>query len=1218
MLYEIFKFEIQYRAKRLETYLYFIILFFFSIVAVDFFLQGTSSEDKTNAPIVIAKTMATVSAVFMMLSSMIMGVGVLRDFEHKMESILFVKPITKRGYLLGRFLGSFVVLVFIFLGLVLGMMLGEFMPWKEAVNLLPFNAWNYIQPFIYVVLPSLFFSGAVFFVSGALSRKLIVVYTQGVVFLVLYILTLVLSRGMEDPFFASLVDPFAMQTIESLAQFWTPIERNSFLLPVEGVMLLNRLLWLLVGGVILIGGYYGFSFNVVRNSFIKKRSINNVNEQTQKNQSELVLVPTHSVQTASKTRIQQLFFQTKFHLTFLLKETSFWAIVICAMVIIFVNSISLGTSFGVDSYPRTYLIIEELQETSLFFFLIILVFFSGELVWKERDMRLNLIYDSLPTSDFVNLGSKFLALIFTYVILIFTLILSGVLFQTASGYYQFELDVYFIGFFVGTLPFLVIFTVISFFFQAISNHKFVGHILVVLFFMITLALELFGYDHGLYKFGGDSLSTYSDMNGYGHFLASYTWVKFYWVAFSSIIFIMAVLFSIRGTESNILTRWKLGKLRITKPVIKMSLVALTVFTLSGCYIFYNTNVLNMYFTPLEEEDFRANYEKELQQFEYLPQPKIVDVALMVELYPTERNYTAEGYYTLENTYDEPISTIHIQKLIDSQINIEYVEFDGGATINNEFGNYDYLIYELKRPLQPGDSIKMKFKQTYTTSGFVERGSNTQILENGSFFKNDHFPRFAYNRKYELRDARVRNSYGLLPRQTRAGRDDKNEIYNARTGDDGYEINFEIVIGTDSSQIALAPGVLIDKWSKDDRSYYHYKSENPMINFYSIVSANYEVKKDIWIPSNEQLEGVDLQIYYHKGHEYNLDRMMASMKQSFEYFSTNFTPYQYKQMRIMEFPRYAGFAQSFPNTIPYSESLGFIMDVDDEVDVDMPFYITAHELAHQWWGLQVIAANVQGRYMLLESLAQYSALMVMKHAYPKEKLQKVLRQERSRYLKGRANAKLREVPLTLVKGDNYLHYGKGALAMYAFQNYVSEDSVNTALRRFIRDWNGFGGALQKDRYATTDDLIPYFKAVTPDSLQYVIEDLFETITLYKNETAEAYYIKQNNETYELTLKLESFKYRVDSIGNEEPIRINDWVDIGVYAKEEDGSDQLIYLKKHKIEKDKTTLVLLLDIEPSRAAIDPFNLLIDKDISDNLKDVSEREDITLEVLNSTSSM
>ena len=49
-------------------------------------------------------------------------------------------------------------------------------------------------------------------------------------------------------------------------------------------------------------------------------------------------------------------------------------------------------------------------------------------------------------------------------------------------------------------------------------------------------------------------------------------------------------------------------------------------------------------------------------------------------------------------------------------------------------------------------------------------------------------------------------------------------------------------------------------------------------------------------------------------------------------------------------------------------------------MDYPFYITAHEVAHQWWAHQVMGGNVQGSTMMSESLAQYTALMVMKHEY----------------------------------------------------------------------------------------------------------------------------------------------------------------------------------------------------------------------------------------------
>src|SRR5688572_20556573 len=105
MFYEIFKFEMRYRARRAETYLYFSILFVSSLAAADFIFQGTGEVIQPDAPYIIAYTMAIASAIFIMIASMIMGVSILRDFDHRMESLMLVNPITKRAYLLGRFLG---------------------------------------------------------------------------------------------------------------------------------------------------------------------------------------------------------------------------------------------------------------------------------------------------------------------------------------------------------------------------------------------------------------------------------------------------------------------------------------------------------------------------------------------------------------------------------------------------------------------------------------------------------------------------------------------------------------------------------------------------------------------------------------------------------------------------------------------------------------------------------------------------------------------------------------------------------------------------------------------------------------------------------------------------------------------------------------------------------------------------------------------------------
>src|SRR3954471_2428505 len=149
----------------------------------------------------------------------------------------------------------------------------------------------------------------------------------------------------------------------------------------------------------------------------------------------------------------------------------------------------------------------------------------------------------------------------------------------------------------------------------------------------------------------------------------------------------------------------------------------------------------------------------------------------------------------------------------------------------------------------------------------------------------------------------------------------------------------------------------------------FVSNVPILNFFSIQSARYAQKHRLY-------KGIDLAIYYHPAHAFNVDRMLNALQSGLDYYQANFGPYQFDQVRILEFPSYASFAQSFANTIPYSESIGFIADLRDKDDLDYVFYVTAHEMAHQWWGHQVIGAKVQGSTMLTESLAQYSAMMVM--------------------------------------------------------------------------------------------------------------------------------------------------------------------------------------------------------------------------------------------------
>jgi len=1091
MLYEFFIFELKYRLKRPETYLFFLLLFLFSVVGIEFIFQGIDlGLVKKNSPLVIAKAMGAITGLSMVFVSMIMGVPVLRDFQYDVTSLIYVNPISKKNYLLGRFLGSFVVLLFIFSGVLWGMMVGEFLPWNEPREFLPFQLINYLQPFLWIVLPTLFFGAAVFFATGALSKNLMVVYTQGVVIFVLFMLT----KGITNETLQALLDPFSLTTLTKASKGWTVTDRNALLVPVSGIMLFNKLFWLGLGILALTIGYIKFRLVV-----INEKAFNN---KRQKTKTALPHTFTKNLPSVTpiyniKAQFKQLLLNAWFHSLSILKLVSFWAIIVCCFIIIIVNSVSLGTTHGVDSYPTTYLIIEELREMSIYFFMIILVFYSGEIMWKERDVKLDLIHDASPFSSFVNITSRFLGLLLIYAVFMLSLIVAGILFQTMNGYYRYELDVYFFGFFLEIFPFLALYTFAALFFQAITGNKFVGMLATIAFAIINVAIGIFVLEHVLLNFSGHSLATYSDMNGYGHFLSAYLWVKTYWLLFGILLLVLASILMVKGTETGLRKRWTSGLKQIGKPLAIFSIICASFFIGIGGYIFYNTNVLNEFWTKGEQANFKADYEKSLKKFEYIQQPKIIGVNLKIELFPSQRAYEITGYYLLTNTSQASIREVHVQKLISSNVELTDVTFNRKVTADHTYQKYHYTIYKLSQSLAPGDTLKMNFKQTLKSKGFENNSSDIDMVYNGTFFDNAVLPSFGYRNKYELQDENDRKDFKLAPQLQRNKRNDVKELVNARNGSDSDGITFEIVLSTEAPQTALTSGDLVAKWSKDGRNYFRYKTKQQMINFYPIVSANYEMMKDTFIPSGNHLNRlVDLAVYYHKGHEYNLRRMMESMKMSLDYYGINFGPYPYKELRIVEFPRYRTFAQSLPGIIPFSEALGFVMDINDEKDVDMAFYITAHEVAHQWWGLQLEAANVQGQKMILETLAQYSAMMVFKERYPAKKVQQFLKLQKDKYQEERLKSKKKELPLALVENESHIYYNKGALNMYELQERIGEKNVNKALHNFLNDWSSFNNPKKPNRYATTLDLIPYFREVTPNSLQYVVTDLFEHVNRLK--------------------------------------------------------------------------------------------------------------------------
>ena len=1205
MVARILAFEFSQRLRRISTYVYFLVFFAlgflfvlmsggaFPNATVDF---GTGGRVLVTSPFALNLIIMYISFFGVVVSAALAGQATFQDVENNTTAFLYTAPITKFDYLGGRFLGALAVQLVIFTSVGLGAWAGTRMPWLDPARVGPQSAIAYLQPYFTLVIPNLILTSAIFFALAALGRRMLPVYAGSVLLLIGYFVATQISSDLTTSTLAAMVDPFGGNAVGRLTQYWTPFQRNAELIPFTGVLLWNRLLWLVFGAAILAVTYARFSFSYSRGKAPRRPQLDPPSASFIATARVLPLThPTFS--TANSLR--ELVFLTRLQFTETVKSVFFAVLVLAGALLAILSANGINNPFSTPVYPVTWRILELGGGGFTFFILVIVTFYSGELVWRERDAQLNQIMDALPVREWVLFGSKLFALMLIQVVLVLMVMVCGLVVQLSHGYHHFEFGLYLTDLFGHRLITFWILCVIAFLVHTIVNHKYLGHLIMVLYFVATIALPQMNFQDYLYLLGESPVPIYSDMNGYGPYAAPLFWFHLYWAIGAVLLAIVINLLWVRGMENGLGNRFRLARGRLSKASAYGLIVFGVLFAAVGSYIYYNTHVLNSYLTTFKIQETRAQYELKYKQYQTLPQPRVTDVQVDVDLYPDQRLAVFRGKEWLENKTEAPIDRIavtlwpeDVDVIPRPRIEVRSLGFEGGQTPLIEDAALGFYLYRLSQPLPPHGRIALEFALEYPNRGFVNSNPNGDIVRNGSFVNGSYLPFIGYFQDVQLVDDSARRRHGLQKSTGLPKLEDVAARQNNYVSTCADWVNFEGTVSTSPDQIAILPGYLQKEWMQDGRRYFHYKADAPILaGIFSVNSARYAVRHDRW-------HDVGLEIYYHPTHEFDLDRMMTGMKSTLDYATAAFSPFQFRQLRIIEFPRYGDFAESFPNTIPFSEGIGFITYVDPSKKdaINLPFFVTAHEVGHQWWAHQVVSANTEGATAIVETLAQYTALMVMQHTYGPESMKKFLRYQLDGYLRGRAQEHDEEKPLMRVEPmQGYIHYNKGGMVMYALQDYIGEDRVNQALAAMVKDY-----AFKGPPYPTSLDLVNYLRNVTPPQFQYLYEDWFETITIFDNRAISASYSALPGGKYSVRIAVEAKKYRSDGKGQERLIPLHDLVDIGVL----DADGNYLYLQKHKIEQERQEFTITVDKVPSQAGVDPLIKLIDRNPDDNLAEVKKQ--------------
>lgn len=1115
--------------------------------------------------------------------------GLLRDRMYQMESILYSTAIPKRDFWLSRFLGVLLFSLAAFSTCLLGFAIGTLFPGVDPDRLAAFEMQSYVRVWCIMVLPNVLICSAILFSIAAWTKNQIATYVSAILIYFLYVFcsmyfnSPLMARSVpadpENLIYAALADPFGLAAFFEQTQFWTPFQKNNQMISLTGNVLWNRLIWLGFSTLLLAFSYHFFSFRQSTRKTKKKESLDMEILSTSKK------IPIPNLQFG--TRFHWKSFQALFRLdcSIVFKSLPFLGILLVWLLISFINiyeRIYQGGAYHDSLYPTSNLLIELTRDPILSRLLI--VFFSGELMWKARERQFHHILDTTAVSNGMMLLSKVLCLLMIPLLINVSSAMVCIGFQVLNDSVQVEIWQYVNTFyFSGMRDFFYIF--LALFIQKLVSNKYLGMVITALTIALlgTTLAGYIGIEHPLLILGRLPYVGYTNMNGYDGNTTAFYHFLLYWGALGLILGMLAGKLWQRGHLDPVRIRLRALGSKWNRWE-KLGLLGLSLLFLgTASLIFVQTNREVEYRTVKEHLDERERYERTYKSYDALDKLTVIAIKTNVDVYPDKGRYKVQAEYELQNRTDHPIQQVFLTErmpLTSAALQKAHQVFRDSLSHTR--------LFEFHSPLQAGETTSLNFDLTYERKGFE---TSEQLVSNGSYImQHDVQPMLGYRKSLEIKDEFERKKRGLPER-------DEEQVNDAHIHHHQYHrvvpILFESTISTAIDQIALAPGDLIEEWEEGERRYFRYRAADRIMESIQYFSANYEMQI-------RDYAGVSIEQYYHPGHDYNIDQTEKFAQLTLDYCSENFGSYPFNHLRIAEIPGHWGFGgQAMPGTISMVEDRFYLLDNRDPDGFDLVAKRTIHEVAHQWWGMLLRPKIIEGGSFLLEGLAKYTEAVVMEQHFGKRAVWQLSESANQRYFSGRAFATEHEPALAYTDGENYLAYGKSFVVMLALKELLGEEIVNGVLRKMVATHRD-----EMEPTATSLEFLEELYSVSAPEYHSLINDWFKRVMTYDLSVKNLDVQMLNNGTYAITASILAHRSEMQTDGSMSPTSIDEPILLGLFSchpKEVDSSSSILYLQPEHISQERTDIRIVVNELPRYIAIDPFGARVEENRLDNVQQI-----------------
>lgn len=1038
MFKNIFLFELKQEFKKRINYVFFILFILQGVFYIkhssDFFSADTTFH---NAPAIIYTVLAGTGYLTFILVALFASRALGKDLDNKTGALFYTTAVSESTFFWSRYLSSFFILLILSTGYLIGILIYPYTYISPPEKLMNFDLANFLKAIFYIFLPNIFVYFSVSFSLATILKKHTGAWIATLLFFVLMIFGDT-SKDYGEVY--TIADASGFANLHLKLENLTALQKNNFTLPLEGSFFINRLIWFCIASILLLVAYKLFSFlkfSKKRFKFKNNTAISTVNP--------TLNLPTIKIDLSLKSNVSTMLHMALFEFKNSIRPIGFKFFIgfIFMMFVMYVTIYHQTYYSETETLPITSEILKVTKPLAFFIFLFLIVS-TTELLFKDRTAKFWLISDVTPITNWSVILSKVLAIFLLSLLLSLSFIVMGIAVQTFKGFYDYQIDLYIEEMIGRWLPKYFQYVLLTVFVASITAKKYITYIITCMLLMFTAVahetemIEQFRY---LFTFapGGDF---YTDMDGYGIFKQANNYFVIYWSSLALFLFFISFIVWQRGISLSLLERLKNSKNKFSYTILLGLLLSGTIFIIYGNKIYQTTVIDNEFLSKEQQREENALYEKKYSKYSNSKQVKVTNIKATIDLFPNERYLLLNAEMTLKNKNNKKIDTLHIEwidfytikKLAVKNHNLEKIQEDK---------KLKHAIYLITPAIEKNQQVELVVEANIQHKGFTNNDPQQHLIFNGSYFKNDIFPKFiGFDDNRIIDQNQYRSLFDLAKLQNRLPKVSDN-VYASSLAD---SIKYDFTISTAKEQRIIAPGVLQKEWVSNARNYYNYQSFSGAWDDFAILSAKFYSKK-IEITKTSHSKPSKIEIYAHPNHLYNLDLIENAVKKALKNLYPIFGNYPYPTIIIAERPRYDNKLETADNIIYLPENYAWIAKTSNNANDEFISYLFTKMIAKQYVQ-RLYLTQSQGFPVVIKSIPEYLALHFVQKDFGNTILEQHLKNLDDDYQKGISSASNQEIYWK--QSDDYADYiseSKGGLELYKLSKKQGATVFLDKLRTF---------------------------------------------------------------------------------------------------------------------------------------------------------------------------